>query len=371
MIRKLTPTVVVLALVVIFIADMKVFGGTLPTSRGNEVKVAAIINLTGPAAQFDAIKQRTLEVAIDRVHQLYPMSMVTLKLFDAGGGPESTNVAVKKAKRWGASYFLSGTSPTALAIATQVRNASPPVVQMANAANPEFGPPRPGEYRLWPDWEHEAFLVADLLKSQGFNKVLVIHSADPYSESLKKALSKEISKKGGVVAVYQQFDPASSPDFRPALTRAKADGAKAIVVFGLPPGIRSLISQMQQVQWSGAVVGGVNINLTASDFSKTGLPGPLWSLRTPTMRQKLASGSEADTYRNAYIKKNGEVPAFHAVYLADAIYLIAAANAKASNSSAVDKTRKIREINSASGIINITTDGILKYPMTAEKLYPE
>src|SRR5688500_5428179 len=120
---KNKPVWTVAILGVLAIAAYLVFNkGTerpVPVTEG--VKVAAVLSLTGPAARFDAVKQKTLNLAIKRLKELYPKQQIDLKVFDAGGGPEATNVAVRQATNWGATYFLSGTSPTALAIAAQVR----------------------------------------------------------------------------------------------------------------------------------------------------------------------------------------------------------------------------------------------------------
>jgi len=193
-------------------------------SNVSAVRVAAVLNLTGPAARFDAVKQQALNLAIQRLKEVYPKVSVELKLLDAGGGPEATTVAVRQALDWHASYFLSGTSPTALAIAAQVRGHSPVVVQMANAANPDFGPPRPGEYRFWPDWKQEGEIIWEILQNEKIAKILLIHSADPYSEALTKELKEKAGALTSLTMSDLQYDPAATPDFRPALLRAKQEG---------------------------------------------------------------------------------------------------------------------------------------------------
>ena len=147
------------------------------------MRVAAILNLTGPAAQFDAVKKQTIELAVTRVKQLNPALRIEMQTFDAGDSPETTRVAVRRALAWNAGYFLSGTSPTALEIASQLRGHHPDLVQIANAANPDFGPPRPAEYRFWPDWKQEVDVILGVLQEQRMKSVLLIHSADPYSRS--------------------------------------------------------------------------------------------------------------------------------------------------------------------------------------------
>jgi branched-chain amino acid transport system substrate-binding protein len=337
---------------------------------GGPVRVAAILNLTGPAARFDAVKQQALNLALERVKALRPDLPIELKVLDSGGGPEATTVAMRQATDWGASYFLSGTSPTALAIASQMRGRTPGVVQIANAANPDFGPPRPGEYRFWPDWKQEAELVTGILKEQNFNKVFLIHSADPYSEALTKELRAQGGAISGLAISDQQYDPASTPDFRPALLRAKQDGAQALIIFGLPPGIQALMSQMAEVGWDRALIGGVNINLTVGEYDKAHLKGPLWVVETESMREQVAAGSELQQFRDAYRQKYNESPPFHALYLADAIYFAAAAQAgKADpNRSEVDRAKAVRSFDAASGRIEVGEDGILRFVMSARKV---
>lgn len=338
------------------------------TPKEEQIRIAAILNMTGPSARFDAVKMNTLNLASERIKILFPDIPLVVNYFDAGGSPEVTIVAVRKALDWGASYFLSGTSPTALAIADQVHGYSRPIVQMANAANPNFGPPNPLEYRLWPDWEQEADIISGIIKQENIGSILLIHSADPYSE----ALTKELRSKTDLMHININdlaYDPASTPDFRPAIIRAKQENMEAIVIFGLPPGIRSLMSQMAQVGWNKSLIGGVNINLAVSDYDSAGLTGPLWLIETEAMRDNLRKDSEAYIFRSKYLKEYGETPPFHALYIADALYFIASAwnETKNGNIAIGEQIKHINSFEGASGHVDITNDGILQYQMAARK----
>jgi ABC-type branched-subunit amino acid transport system substrate-binding protein len=335
-----------------------------------QLRVAAILNLTGPSARFDAVKQQSLELAHKRLKELYPNTPLEFKTFDAAGGPEATTVAIRQALDWGASYFLSGTSPTALAIASQVRGRTPEVVQIANAANPEFGPPRSGEYRFWPDWKQEADIVQQILNKESINKVFLIHSADPYSEALTKELKERVGPIPGFVISEMQYDPASTPDFRPPMLRAKNDGTQAIVIFGLPPGINALMAQMAEVRWDRALIGGVNTNLAVSGYDAAQLKGPLWLVETEAMQNELPEGTEAQLFRTLYKQQYNEVPPFHSLYLADALYFIAAAwnNSPDINLSEVERIKQVREFNGPSGHIEINPDNTLQFNMTARRV---
>jgi ABC-type branched-subunit amino acid transport system substrate-binding protein len=334
------------------------------------VRVAAILNLTGPSARFDAVKQQTLNLALERLRESRPNTRIELKVFDAGGGPEATTVAVRQALDWGATYLLSGTSPTALAIAAQVRNRTPPVVQIANAANPDFGPPRPAEYRFWVDWKQEADVVKNVFDTERINNVLLIHSADPYSQALTNELREKVRPLTGFVMREFQYDPASTPDFRPALLRAKAEGVQAVVIFGLPPGINALMSQMSEAGWDRALIGGVNINLAVSAYDTARLTGPLWVVETEAMQENLRAGSEAELFRNAYRQRHNETPPFHALYMADALYFIVAAQNEANkqNVQSVELVKRVRTFESASGQIGAGEDGNLRFVMSARRI---
>ena len=330
----------------------------------NSIRAAAILNLTGPAARFDAPKQKTLQIAQKRIGELYPNVPLEVRVFDGGSGPEGATIAVRKAREWGAQYYLSGTSPTALAIAAQVRGCEPPVAQLANAANPDFGPPRIGEYRFWPDWKQEADLIAQLLSRENYKRVLLVYSADPYSEALRKELeSHPIS--GGVTFTKLQFDPAATPDFRPALIRAAGDAIQAVVVFGLPPGLTALINQMREVGWSGATVGGVNINLVVDKYREAGLPGPLWLVETEAMTASFAPDSEVAKFRKAYVAAFSETPAFYTLYIADALYFIASGADLYKNriNAPVEALNAVTRFDSASGTIRINSDHTLAFVM--------
>lgn len=339
---------------------------SMQTSRS--LKVAVILNLSGPAAQFDAVKTQTVEIAQQRLAILYPHLELSVQLYDAAGGPQGTASAVRSARRDGARFFLSGTSPTALAIANEVRNLDPLPVQMANAANPDFGPPRPGEYRLWPDWGQEASVLAGLVRDQSWQRLVVVHSADPYSTALNSAFSAEIRDLETIVVGSISFDPADAPDFRPLLLRGKAEAAEAVVVFGLPPGIRSLVAQLEEIRWDAAVVGGVNINLATNDYRESGLNGGLWLIQTEAMSGAMPEGSEAAAFRKAFMAKHNASPPFHALYIADGLYFIGEAYKDGCGATPVECVGRVESFESASGRVAIGNNGILEYRMDPKRV---
>lgn len=340
------------------------------TPDSSAVHVAALLNLTGPAARFDAVKKQALELAVERLKSQRPDLALDLRIADAGGAPDTALAAGRRALREGAQYVLTGTSPTALAVAGLARGRTPPVVQIANAANPEFGPPRPGEYRFWPDWKQEARVVNALLRSEGIRSVVVIHSADPYSEALRAAFESLAAAAPPVEVRSQQYDPAGTPDFRPLLLRAKNDGVGALVVFGLPPGIKALMGQLLDVKWEVPVIGGVNTNLAVDEYDKAGLTCGLWAVETEAMIETLRPGSEADAFRAAFRQKYDTVPPFHALYMADALYFIAAAHRSPGSPtlSELDRVRAVRDFEGPSGAIRVGEDGVLEFELTARKV---
>lgn len=335
------------------------------------IKVATILSLTGPAARFDAVKQNTMNVALARLKTIFPEVEVSVEFFDSGSGPETTIAATQRAAGWGAEYYLTGTSPSALAVASQVRSKTRPVAQLANAANPDFGPPRNGEYRFWPDWKQEAQIVVDLLRKNDISKVLLVHSADPYSEALQEEFRSFAGGNEAMEISSIRYDPAATFDFRPAVRRAQVSSIDAVVVFGLPPGIRSLIGQLAEVGWGGTLVGGVNINLAVADFDEAGLSGPLWLIRTSAMQDTLPPNSEAAAFRELYENEYGERPPFHALYLADALFFIANAAINEPGLARADPPAALARVESfdgPSGKINVNADMTLEFEMHAERV---
>lgn len=333
------------------------------------VRVVALLSLTGPAARFDAIKQQALELAVERVNAAQTTLRMSLEVLDAGASPDATQAAARRALDANASYILTGTSPNALAVATLVRGRTPPVVQIANAANPNFGPPRVGEYRFWPDWNQEAQIVTDMLRANGLGSVLIIHSADPYSEALTTAFRSRALNSPEIAVRSQQYDPAATPDFRPLLLRAKSEGIAALVVFGLPPGITALMGQLADVGWSAPLIGGVNTTLAADAFDKAGLKSPLWVVKTEAMADVLPAGSEAEGFRRAFTARTGTTPPFHALYLADGVYFAASAQRLVQpGDSPTEAAGKVRTFDGPSGTINVSEDGVLQFVMTIARV---
>jgi len=368
--KSLSRSLLAVLAVAVLVASVYFYQrGTSAQLDDGTVRVAILLNLTGPAARFDAIKKQAVDLAFERLKTQRPELKLEVTVVDAGGAPDITLAAARKALDNGASYVLTGTSPTALAVASIARGRMPGVVQVANAANPAFGPPRPGEYRLWPDWNQEAKTVADQLRANQVRSVVVIHSADPYSEALRAAFVALLTAEPAIAVRAQQYDPAATPDFRPLLLRAKDDKVGALIVFGLPPGIKALMGQLIDVGWTAPIFGGVNTNLTIEDYDKSGLKCDLWVVETEAMRDELPAGSEAAAFRAAYQQRFGVRPPFHALYMADALYFAAAAASGAQGpTAAIDRAKAVREFAGPSGTIRIGEDGVLQLELKTRKI---
>jgi ABC-type branched-subunit amino acid transport system substrate-binding protein len=332
-------------------------------TKGQKVQFVAFLSLTGPAAQFDAIKRRSLETAFARLSKTQPN--LSLEIQDAGASPEVLVAAARQAVAGGARILFSGTSPNALAIAAVARKSGVQLVQLANAANPEFGPPRPLEYRLWPDWQQEAAIIHKMLKSASANTALLISSADPYSTSLDESLRNAAPK---ITFTSLRFDPASPPDFRPAILKAKAANIDAVVIFGLPPSLKALTTQLQEVDWKRPVLGGVNLNLSQEHLQQIAFQAPVFAVRTTTMRPTLDPASEAGRFREDYKLKYGDAPPFHSIYAADAAYMSAAAMGRSNNDEPQSGFRSLKRFESASGQIDVNASGVLDFELFSEQL---
>jgi ABC-type branched-subunit amino acid transport system substrate-binding protein len=339
------------------------------TGEPGVIKIAALLNLTGAPSRFDAIKRATMELAERRLEAKHPSLRLDLQVYDAGGSPETTSAAIRRALESNPAYILTGTSPNALAVAASVRGRIPPIVQIGNAANPDFGPPRPGEYRFWPDWNQEAAIVADLLRSEQLSSVLLIHSADPYSRALKDTFRNLAASPPAIRVSDLQYDPADTPDFRPALKRAISEGTAAVIIFGLPPGINALMAQLVDAGWTGPLIGGVNTNLAADTYDTLGLKIPLWVVQTEAMSEELPAGAEAAAFRRDYVATNGQAPPFHALYLADAIYFAASARLQLPDPEVDEVTRaaSVNEFDGASGRITVLPDRTLRFVMNIHR----
>lgn len=364
---------VLLAATVLLIAGLALYVTSKGKPRKVEpatVRITALLNLTGAPSRFDAVKQATMELAVTRLKAKHPNLTLDLQIFDAGGAPETTAAAIRRAMETNPHYILTGTSPNALAVAAALRGRVPAIVQIGNAANPDFGPPRAGEYRFWPDWNQEAALVAELLRTQKLTSALLIHSADPYSRALNKAFRTLASTPPEIEVSDLQYDPADTPDFRPTLKRAISDGTDAIIIFGLPPGINALMAQLVDVGWSGPLIGGVNTNLATASYDSLELKIPLWVVQTEAMAQDLPPGTEAAEFRSAYVAAHGELPPFHALYLADAIYFAASARLLEPDPELheIERAARVGEFDGASGRITILPDRTLRFVMTVQRV---
>ena len=88
-------------------------------------------------------------------------------------------------------------------------------------------------YRVAARDDHQGPAVADYARDVlHVSKIGIASDNETYGRGIADNFSKEFKKKGGTVVVRQDFDVASTSDFKPFLTNAKSKGAQGIYFGG-------------------------------------------------------------------------------------------------------------------------------------------
>ncbi|GAA3236491.1 ABC transporter substrate-binding protein [Dactylosporangium siamense] len=222
-----------------------------------DVVVAASLELSGSAADLGTAYKRALELRVAQINSggLLGRRRLALRVRDNRSDPA---IALTQITEFtgdpDVTAIITGACAECVTGAAKVINDGRlPTIALSPVA--EVSAPladRRYIFRLAPNVDDDASVLAGELARAGRRKVAFVSSDDAYGRGGAEALAREVAKIGAKVVAHGQYAPADG-DLGRAARAATAGSPDAIVVWGYPPQAATAIGALRDAGYRGQV----------------------------------------------------------------------------------------------------------------------
>ncbi|GAB3864615.1 ABC transporter substrate-binding protein [Dactylosporangium cerinum] len=222
-----------------------------------DVVVAASLELSGSAADLGTAYKRALELRVGQINSggLLGRRRIALRVHDNRSDPA---IALTQITEFtgdsDVTAIITGACAECVTGAAKVINdAHRPTIALSPVA--EVSAPladRRYIFRLAPNVDDDASVLAGELARAGRRKVAFVSSDDAYGRGGAEALAREVAKIGAKVVAHGQY-PSAGGDLGRAARTVTAGSPDAIVVWGYPPQAATAIGALRDAGYRGQV----------------------------------------------------------------------------------------------------------------------
>ncbi len=236
-----------------------------------EIKIASLLALTGPAAEYGEGMERGLELAVNKINNSGGVSgqLISLYIEDSQFQVPKALAAYQKLTSVDDITFFTGITGSRIAIPiAQSAQTDPVVIIDALSSAPilsEFG--GKSYFRVMPSDTLAGKNNVNWAIENGMKKPAILYVEDEWGSSYKQAIEQEL-KTHNLNAVATVGINLGTKDFRIESQKIKASGADTLFFLVYAKEGAILLQQLRQIGVKASVYG--SDNLTASDFLVTG-----------------------------------------------------------------------------------------------------
>lgn len=201
---------------------------------GEPIKVGAILSLTGNYAGLGEPEKKALELKVKQINDAGGIAGRKIDLIIEDDGTDeakAVSAAAKLIEQDGVAAILGATGTgQSMAIRGDVDRAGIPEISMAGGT--AITAPKLDKLVYQTPWSNTLVVpfVLNAVKAGGATKVALMSSADGYGKDGKAIILAEAPKVGITIVSDQTFNPGDT-DFSAQLTKMKASGAQAMLLW--------------------------------------------------------------------------------------------------------------------------------------------
>jgi branched-chain amino acid transport system substrate-binding protein len=278
-------------------------------------KVGAVLSITGPASYFGEDERNTLMLLQDQVNARGGINGKKLEvvIYDDATDPTKSVTALKRLHEEDRVLAVIGASISGNALALIPFSEKAGVPQLVPAASGKISSPvKKWVFQFCNTDVQSIARILGFLQAKGVKKIAMLNDSTGYGVSGKEELDRQAPGKGFEVVASETFGP-NDTDMTPQLTRIKAAGARAVIVWNATPASAIVAKNFKQ------------IGLDALQIQSTAFVSPrllslagaaadgiiLTGYKLPIVDQVPASDPQRKIiveYRDAYLKRFGKEP---------------------------------------------------------------
>jgi len=365
--KRLGNIITVRVSLVIFLAFLITFplGCSKKQPETKEIKIGAILPLTGDAAQWGKEPQKAIELAIEELNNKGGVNgkKIIVMFEDSQAFPEKGVAAIKKL------IVIDKVEVVIGAISSSVTLAIAPIAEqnrkiLISPASTSAEIADAGDYifrTIAPHIVQASALVETVVEILRIKEVAVLYLNNAACVDFKNVFRRGIEKKGGSALIEESGEQGAS-DFRTQLTKMKEKTPKAILIVAFPKEIGIILRQAKEM--------GIDAQFLSPDPGEdpevrkiAGTASEGLIISTPTVYPEFAKGT-AQVFVNKFRQKYKKDPGMYAANAYDAaILVIRAIEEKGYNSDGIKQyLYSIKDFDGASGTITFDRNGDTSQP---------
>ncbi|WAP67375.1 ABC transporter substrate-binding protein [Jiella pelagia] len=280
------------------------------TAAQAEIKIGAILSLTGPAASLGIPEKQTIDVLPKEIDG----EKVTYIIVDDASDPSAAVRAASKLINEDKVDVVLGPSitPTSLAILETMANGKTPFISAAGSAviaSPVEGP-KTWAFKLAPQESSMAHYVYGSMEKAGDKTVGFIGFNDAFGDSFIGAFKKEAETRGIEVVSDERYSARDSSVTAQALSTVSANPDAVIIGASGTPGVAPIL-ELRDLGYEGDIY--INQGMANPDVLRVGgdaLNGVMLAVSPVLVAEQLPDDNpvkgEALKYISTYEGKYGE-----------------------------------------------------------------
>ncbi len=304
----------------------------LPASAAEELKIGALLSVTGPASFLGAPEARTLEMLTEQVNARGGVAGHKVKLIvkDTGGSPEKAVSFARQLIDEEKVFAILGPSTSGETMAVKgIAEESKTLLVSLAAAEVIVNPVAPHVFKTAQKDSHAAALIFQDMKRRGITRIAVFSSNTGFGKAGKEQIAKLAPEYGIQIVLDEVYDKAAT-DLSAEATKLKGTNAQAVLNWSIEPAQSILVKNIRQLGLTIPIYQSHGFgNLAYAKAAGAAAEGVIFPLGRLAVADALPAGNPQKpvlvAYRDAYQKRYGEEVSGFGGYAWDAFQLLAAA----------------------------------------------
>ena len=353
---RLTPLAVLAAVLAV---------PALPAGAAEDLKIGALLSVTGPAAFLGAPEARTLEMLAEQVNARGGVAGHKVKLIvkDTGASPEKAVSFARQLIDEEKVFAILGpsTSGETMAVKGIAEEAKTLLISLA-AAEVIVNPVASHVFKTAQKDSHAATLIFQDMKRRGITRIAVFSSNTGFGKAGKEQIAKLAPEYGIQIILDEVYDKAAT-DLSAEATKLKGSNAQAVLNWSIEPAQSILVKNIRQIGLTIPIYQSHGFgNLAYAKAAGSAAEGVIFPLGRLAVADALPAGDPQKpvllAYRDAYQKRYGEDVSGFGGYAWDAFQLLAAAVEKAG----LDRAKVRTALESTQGFVG--QSGVFRFSAT-------
>lgn len=290
--------------------------------KPEEIKIGAVLPLTGKMASFGEWEQRALLLAEERINEQKMLGKTKIKfiLEDSKADPKEAVAAVNKLINVDKVKILFVLKSTLVEAVEPITDEAK-VLLFAFAMDPELGR-SPYTFRIYPNMRQQNSVMVDYLQRNDAERTAVLYVQTPATEFLvPELLVPGLNEMGKSVVAVESF-AGDDKDIRTQVTKIKASDPEIVITQAhhvFLPNILTAFKEMGLLD-KVTIVGGLEYTFPIK-VSPELLDGIHFV--SPTYALEQIDSARATWFEKKCLEKYGEYPGYDPAFFFDAAMIVA------------------------------------------------